>query len=317
MMRPATRVRRDHRSLAFGSAVWLVVAGTWAADVIDLTLVRLLLALALLVVAPLALDLIAWRDPRAEGIRLAARSLMVPGGVAALVALLLPTGLAGGVFALAWFGVCAAVGLSGLLELSSDRRPGLITLVRVAACAYLGFGAGWLVLSRLDIRPLDFSDAIVELTAVHFHFTGFGAVLIAATAAAYARRRTELRFAMAASLGIVASMPVIAIGITFTQSLQTIGSNLLGLAMVSLVAANALLLQRGDLTAAQKPLLAISSLSILAGMALAIQWALGLQFGTPSPSIDQMAKTHGVLNSLGFVLCGLLVWHGPRKEREP
>ena len=308
----------ERREPWLGAVAWVVVAIGWATQVIDLTVIRLLLAFGPLIVVPLALDLLKWQAPRAEALRRFARRLIIPGGLAASAALLLPDGPAAGALAVIWLGVCGAISLSALLEFVDGGRPNMPTLVRLAAAAYLGFGAGWLVVSRLDLRPLDFSPAIVELTAVHFHFTGFAAVLLAATTVSRARGPNEVRFSTAAALGIVVAMPLIATGITFSQPIATAGSSFLGLSIISLVIAHASMIRRGDLPPPQRLLLTISSASILAGMALAIQWAVGLQLGTPALSIDQMAKTHGVLNSFGFVLCGLLTWHTTplvRRER--
>jgi len=55
-------------------------------------------------------------------------------------------------------------------------------------------------------------------------------------------------------------------------------------------------------------LLTIAACSVLVGMVLAVQWALGSTLGTPALSIPAMAATHGVLNGLGFALCGVLGW---------
>jgi hypothetical protein len=47
---------------------------------------------------------------------------------------------------------------------------------------YLPIGGAWLVASRLGIQPLGFGDTIVLLTAVHFHFAGFAAPVLAGLA---------------------------------------------------------------------------------------------------------------------------------------
>jgi hypothetical protein len=43
-------------------------------------------------------------------------------------------------------------------------------------------------------------------------------------------------------------------------------------------------------------------------MALSAVYALGEFLRTGWLSIPEMARTHGLLNALGFVLCGLLAW---------
>jgi hypothetical protein len=55
-------------------------------------------------------------------------------------------------------------------------------------------------------------------------------------------------------------------------------------------------------------LLVISSSAVVAAMALSAVYALGEFLRTGWLSIPEMARTHGLLNALGFVLCGLLAW---------
>jgi hypothetical protein len=45
-----------------------------------------------------------------------------------------------------------------------------------AALVYWPVGCLWLVISRAGVNPLGFSDDIVLLTAVHFHYAGFAAL---------------------------------------------------------------------------------------------------------------------------------------------
>jgi hypothetical protein len=51
--------------------------------------------------------------------------------------------------------------------------------------------------------------------------------------------------------------------------------------------------------------LIVSSLSVLGGMVLAIHWAAGPHLGWRVMSVGDMARTHGLLNGLGFVAVGL------------
>jgi hypothetical protein len=48
--------------------------------------------------------------------------------------------------------------------------------------------------------------------------------------------------------------------------------------------------------------------SVLLGMLLAATWAIGEYPLQPFVDIRQMAEFHGMLNALGFAVCGLLGW---------
>jgi len=53
----------------------------------------------------------------------------------------------------------------------------------------------------------------------------------------------------------------------------------------------------------------ISAVSLICGMALAITYALGAYFQTKWIDIPTMIPLHGIANSVGFSLCGLLAWN--------
>jgi hypothetical protein len=52
----------------------------------------------------------------------------------------------------------------------------------------------------------------------------------------------------------------------------------------------------------------LSSVALAAGMALAGAYAVGEFRETLWLGIPVMAWSHGLLNGVGFVLCGLLAW---------
>ena len=55
-------------------------------------------------------------------------------------------------------------------------------------------------------------------------------------------------------------------------------------------------------------LLFVASASVAAGMILAAVWAIGEYPLQAFVNIRQMAEFHGVLNAVGFVVCGLIGW---------
>ena len=63
--------------------------------------------------------------------------------------------------------------------------------------------------------------------------------------------------------------------------------------------------------ALRRSLLLISSASLICGMTLAMTYALGTYLDTKWLDIPTMIPLHGIANSIGFSLCGLLAWNLP------
>src|SRR5207244_8883714 len=141
----------------------------------------------------------------------------------AIVSFLIAPGALAGAIALGWLISCGVTSLAGLVELIERRSVRPIQLVPAAAVAYLSVGAGWLVVSRGGIRPLGFSQVIVELTGVHFHYAGFAATLMAALAVVALRDRGKLAtLSSTAALLVVAGVPITAAGIATRPGLLTV-----------------------------------------------------------------------------------------------
>ena len=77
---------------------------------------------------------------------------------------------------------------------------------------YLSVGGAWLVISRLGLHPFDLSTDIVRLTAVHFHYAGFGMALLAATGLACADWMASRVALSIGSIASIAGPPIVATG---------------------------------------------------------------------------------------------------------
>ena len=256
------------------------------------------LPLAERLLAPDALRLARWGQP--------------VGAALAVVALVFEPGAVAGVMACGWLAVCLAATAQGAV-LAWRRRPppwppvGDVTAL--AGLAFLSVGGSWLVISRFGWRPLDLSTDIVRLTAVHFHYAGFGLPVLGAAAlraSSGAARRVLLVACGAAVLG----PPVVAAGFTTGSAVFQVGGAVIVTVAAWGVAAGTAAAVRSiarDHRGAAL-LLGVSSVSPLAAMVLAVQWALAQHAAVPALSVDDMALTHGLLNGLGFVIAGLLGW---------
>src|SRR5687767_3431934 len=111
----------------------------------------------------------------------------------------------------------ALAALAGWRWLRSDRT--LEAVVWPATLAYLSVGAVWLLLHALGIKPVGVRPPFVLLTAVHFHYAGFTATVLAALV----RRRTiavSPRLSAAMIVAVVVAPPIVAVGFTFVGVLQ-------------------------------------------------------------------------------------------------
>jgi hypothetical protein len=283
---------------AAGAAVWLIFVAA----------VQPGLAPALLVLAPLVLFPIGFsileRIERPESIPMwqAIRLLQFPAALVLPTAFLLPPGVGSAILALPWVVITVLLACYGAVRWK--RAP--ISAVHVGTTAALVFpivGGAWLVASRLGMRPLDLTDAIVQATAVHFHYAGFALPMIAALVA----RQRPGRWASAGVAGVVLGVPLVAAGITLTA----FGFRFLEGPAAWLLTATCLLIAVLQATRGQMPgdyLCGISSSATFAAMMLASIYALGNFLGTPWLDIPTMVWTHGALNAIGFSLCGLLGW---------
>lgn len=270
-------------------------------------LVELLLLLGIAIIVPLALPLHPgmpdWAGPSA-----------VVAAVPVVLAYLMGRSDLSTVLVAPWIAVSVALLVAAIRHWSAE--PTLLGVVWVGASAYLVVGASWVLFDRADMVVAGFGQPFVLLTAVHFHFAGF---LTAVIVGCLWRHRPRDRWAAAAAIVAVASPPIIAVGFTWFGWLQVGGAVLLTLA-VWVTAGVILARVTRDVDRASAWLLGVSAVSVIIPMILAVQWAIGQNLGTPALSIPGMARTHGVLNAIGFCLLGVLGWRrvdGPLDRARP
>jgi hypothetical protein len=279
-----------HRAIP-GVFVWLV-----STIVFKLGPIESLFLWAPLGVVPLGLELIQ--------VRSIVRPLQFSAALCAAASFHFAPGTRAALLAAPWALFCGALALWGAIRFL--RRWGRFDPVETcidAALILIAVGGWGLVMSRAGMKPAGFTEPIVLLTAVHFHYTGFAAPLLIGLAARHSGPRKPL---LAAGAGVVAATPILAIG--FTMRLP-----LLKLAAVSVIAAS-LILFAWELTrfAVDEPrgrtraLLGIAAFSIFWGMALAGLFAIGEFRERVIVDIPAMAWSHGILNGIGFATCGLL-----------
>ncbi|MDQ6617935.1 MAG: YndJ family protein [Actinomycetota bacterium] len=297
------------RHEAVGAALWLAVAAGWASGAASLSVIDVLLALALLVVTPAALPMLDGSGRVWWG-RGWLAAVVMPAAACGAVSVALSPGTVGGVLALPWFGVCSFVAVHGPRRWLRERSLSLVHLTRFTSALFLMVGGAWLVASGFAWRPLGFRSDIVELTAVHFHYAGMASSLLASVtlSAVEHNRGPLLKAARVAAVAIGFSPPLIAAGFIFSPVLQVAGGVSLATGLIIL----AVITIRSVLPALPagpwRPLLTVSAVAVAAPMVLAVDWVVGQHSAIPALTIPQMAATHGAINAVGFVLCGVLGW---------
>ena len=292
--RPATTQPEPWiRNAALGLGVWatwaLVVRPEWTA---------VLLLLSPFVLLPLGLRLAATADTGPEAPTLRPLAKVAPVLAITAAASFLPQpGVAAALLSVPWLAYTAAVALAGIGRLLSRRTivdPG------VAADAGLVFvvvGGAWLTISRAGLNPLGFSDAIVQLTAVHFHYAGFALPIVAG----FAARR--LGRSVLAPLAVIVGVPLTAIGITAGGWLEWVAATVM--AFAGMATAVHLIKLGARQAGLARPMIATAGFALMTGMTLALGWAWAIRFGWQFLGLESMAATHGSLNALGFGLLGL------------
>lgn len=204
------------------------------------------------------------------------------------------TGASAGLATLPWFGVTFWNASKALKRLTDGPSPELPRLCIEGSWLFLVIGSLWLTAARFGYPLLGFSEPIVSLTAVHFHYAGFAATRIVGLLGIEERRSALYPIPV---LSVLTATPLVALGITFSPLLELAGSVLLAVGMLVLAW---LLLQ------ATSPLLKVAGLSLVLSMALACGYAVSEFAGLNWISIPTMVWSHGLLNAGGFATCSLI-----------
>jgi len=273
------------------------------------SLIDLLLLLAPVVVVPLGFRLAPLTSAHATVVLRVARYAQPVGGLGAVASFLVPIGGTSGLLAASWLAVCAIAAVAGLVELVESRSLHPTHLLPAAALGVLLVGSAWLVVYRWGI-DLGYSPTITELTAVHFHYAGFAAVMMSALVlnslvAASLRLR---RIAAGAGLLVTFGTPMTATGVaTGTAALTVIGPVLLATGILTGSALTAFVVALTMRARARWPL-TLSAAGVVIPMFLGVDYAAPHVFPIPALDLKTMALVHGDLNAIVFALLGFVGW---------
>ena len=292
-------------SAILGALVWLVLLGSSRRGETPLWVIELLFLLAPLVLVPLALDLI--REPNLVR---RARRLQPWCALAAALSFLAPRGETAAFLAAPWLAFTGLLAFHGLARLYRRGFAPPAELAIDAALMFVPIGGGWLVLSRLGWAPFGFDEPIVLLTAVHFHYAAFTALVLTGVAGRALGRSSVYPGIVYAA---IAGTPLVAAGITASPLLELVGTAAIAIALCALAIVT-LVEIAPRLPRVSRILLSVSASSLLVTMPLAVAWAAGRFLDQATAALSTMARIHGTVNALGFSLCGLLGWTLARRR---
>jgi YndJ-like protein len=309
-----------------GAAAWAGIAVLARMGIARVGAIELLFLFAPLVIVPLGMELSRVIGGRGAFHELA-RWLQPLGAAFAVVAILLPPGRRAGTFALGWLVVClfmAGSGVEGLARsLWIDAGGGAgatcaraTSIVISIARMDLAVGGAWLVASRWGMRAMGIQEPIGLLTAVHFHFAGFATALIGAATLRFAERDAPYKWLQRLVLMVAVLPAVVAAGFVISPVVKMSAAVLFSASVAGLaIAVRSYARKAHDVTA--RILLQVAAVAIFMGMVLSGAYAVADYLGSDALTIPEMARTHGILNAVGFCLAGLLGWlveSGGRQE---
>lgn len=269
--------------------------------------------IAVLVTTPQCLALVATEGGAAGRAWRLAVALQPPAAASAFASFFLAPGAFAAALVAPWALMSAAAAACGVLRFAGRAEGRVEEAFADAGLVFLPVGAAWLAASRAGMTPLGFQEPIVLLTAVHFHFAGLVAPVVAAATGRRLRSWGRPLWPLFVALGgaIVLGVPLLAAGIALsrqTRHVELAGALLLafgvgGLAVFTLVTVLPRLRRPGPIL-----LLALSCASALASMHYAGRYAMSHWRGADAISIPRMVNLHGILNALGFAVLGLWAW---------
>lgn len=302
-----------NRSVLIGGIVWCGLLAGAETHRIELEWIDLLFLFAPLVIVPLGLELTHRIEQRsvatfAERI---ARVIELPCALLVVASFFVPRGILAASLSAAWLLFCGVLALSGLIRLYGGAFRRLDSVFPTVAFLFLPVGAAWLVASRLGLTPLGFQEPIVLLTAVHFHYAGFAAPLLARSSRlALARSQISTTGAVlfrAVATGILVGPALLAAGFVVGPRVKLAAALVLATSEIGLALSFVFALRQISSRAARF-LIALAGASVAFAMILAALWAIGEYPLQPFVHLAEMARLHGTANAFGFTLCGLLGW---------
>ena len=299
------------RSAIAGVIGWLLLLLTTTSESPETELIHKVVFFAVLVIVPLGLSLVTVGEQRMSALLYRAAVLVQPiAAVITIASFFFEKGLLPASLSAVWLVFSGIVALLGLSRFTARGLYPLHESSIDAGLLYLPVAGGWLIIYRLGVQPFDYGETIILLTVVHFHFAGFAAPIIAGLNGKMlaTTKHPPGRVYAFIVFAIVAAMPLVAAGITFSPMMGLVGTLLLSTGLVTLAVLTVGRVLPSITSLSGRLLLLIAALSSCTAMVLACLYAYSLVAHILILRIPTMAMTHGLLNAFGFATCSLLAW---------
>ena len=296
------------RSAAVGVVVWVLLVLAVTTDSHETELIHRVVFFAFLVIVPLGLSLAPGEQTTGLGLYRVAVFLQPVAAVIAITSFFFAKGAPSAALAAVWFVFTGIVALFGLTRLVSRGLYPLPETSVDAGLLYLPVGGAWLIVYRLGVQPFDYGETIILLTVVHFHFAGFAAPIVAGMAGRVLARSNVGTLFPIIVVALIAAMPLVAAGITFSPWLGLAGTLLLSTGLVLLAVLTTARVLPAIASLSARVLLLVGALSSCVAMMLASLYSYSIVAHVLILRIPTMAMTHGLLNAFGFATCSLLAW---------
>jgi hypothetical protein len=299
------------RSAAGGAIAWLLLLLTTTSDSHEIELIHKIVFFAVLVIVPLGLSLVTVGEQTISAVLYRAAILAQPvAAVITIASFFFEKGLLSASLSAVWLVVSGVVALFGLSRFTARGLYPLYESSIDAGLLYLPVAGGWLIIYRLGVQPFDYGETIILLTVVHFHFAGFAAPIVAGLTGKLlaTTKHPPGRMYAFVIFAIVAAMPLVAAGITFSPWAGLAGTLLLSSGLVTLAVFTVARVVPAISSLSARFLLTIAALSSCTAMVLACLYSYSLVAHIVILRIPTMAMTHGLLNAFGFATCSLLAW---------
>jgi len=279
---------------------------------------ELALVLAIFVLTPLTLVRVVnvVTPTRSARILIAAYPI---GAVSALGAFAIDEGALAATLACGWF-IFTIVSFGHALARALPRSTVRLEESCVdAGLAYMAVGGAWFVIWRSGAAFAGFEAHTALLTAIHFHYAGFASLVLCGFVAREVRARDERawRWLRPAAVTVIAGPALVAIGIASSRVIESVAAIALALGISVFAVVTLTRVARTRRAPASRALLGLSALAAIVAMVLAVTYAVGGLIGMSTVSVEGMERTHGVINALGYAMCGAIAWliEAPRRSK--
>ncbi|MDG5472911.1 YndJ family protein [Jeotgalibacillus sp. ET6] len=300
-----------------GFIVWLACTYFFSLGTIDSALI-----FSIAFLTPLLLKMVAGR--KTDGDEYSKRLLFKAihwhwiFAAAGVLAILLPDG-GWGVFAAAgWFLFTVVIALIGLLRFMERGMKDWEEITFHFGFMYMGEGGAWLVLSRMDGSFfLPYSEIIIDLTAIHFHYAAFCVLILTGMFGRWMKHHSyslSSRFPYLAA-GLILGPVMVAVGLDAGPPLEPV---LVAVYVVFLTWLSAEWFTASfKMNGWKKAGILISSLVLPLTMMLSVLYSIGLMMNSPLVGIGEMIPWHGGVNAFVFSFVAVVTWsafHLPEKN---